>query len=73
MAMQLAADEIARLSPEERLRLIGQLWDSLADNETPLPAAQRDELERRIATLPRDRAQAVSWERLKADLAKRCP
>jgi putative addiction module component (TIGR02574 family) len=35
--MQLTRDEITRLSPEERLRLIEQLWDSLEDEDVPLP------------------------------------
>ena len=71
--MQLTPDEITRLSPPERLSLIAQLWDSLTDAETPLPPAQQVELERRLTTLDQDRSQAVTWERLKANLAQRCP
>lgn len=69
----LSPDEISRLSPEERLALIGQLWDSLHDSEVSFSAAQRTELERRLSTLDRDRAQAVTWEQLQAELARRCP
>jgi putative addiction module component (TIGR02574 family) len=71
--MQLTHDEITRLSPEERLTLIAQLWDSLDDDQVPLTTAQQAELERRLATLDQDRAQSVSWETLKAELAQRCP
>jgi putative addiction module component (TIGR02574 family) len=71
--MQLTRDEITRLSPEERLRLIEQLWDSLEDEDVPLPPAQAAELERRLATFDRDRADAVTWDALKAELARRCP
>jgi putative addiction module component (TIGR02574 family) len=71
--MQLTAAEITRLSPEERLRLIAQLWDSLNDEEVPLPPAQAAELERRLATFDADAAQAVGWAELKAELARRCP
>jgi putative addiction module component (TIGR02574 family) len=71
--MQLTAAEITRLSPEERLRLIEQLWDSLEDEEVPLPPAQAAELERRLATFDADRARAVGWEELKAELARRRP
>ncbi len=39
----LNSEELARLSPEERLALIGQLWDSL------------------------------TWEQLRAELARRRP
>jgi putative addiction module component (TIGR02574 family) len=69
--MQLTPDEISRLSPAERLSLIGQLWDSLADEDIPVTPTQRNELERRLATLDHDRAQSVTWDSLKAELARR--
>jgi putative addiction module component (TIGR02574 family) len=69
----LSPDEISRLSPEERLALIGQLWDSLNETEVSLTGAQRSELERRLSTLDQDRAEAVTWEQLHAELARRCP
>jgi len=69
----LSADEISRLSPEERLALIGQLWDSLADAELSLSKAQQAELARRLSSLDQDRAKAVTWEQLRAELAQRCP
>jgi len=56
----LNSDELARLSPEERLALIGQLWDSLGDADVPLPEAQRAELARRLSSLDQDRTQAVT-------------
>jgi putative addiction module component (TIGR02574 family) len=71
--MQLTSDDIARLSPRERLRLIERLWDSLSDADVALPPAQQAELERRLATLEDDRSHALPWERLKAELARRCP
>ena len=71
--MQLTHDEILRLSPRERLSLIEQLWDSLVDADIPLTAAQRAELERRLATFDNDRVQAVTWDSLKGELARRCP
>jgi putative addiction module component (TIGR02574 family) len=73
MRTVLSLDDIASLSPEERLSLIEQLWDSLHDADIPLTDAQKAELERRLATLEEDRAHAVPWEQLKAELAKRCP
>jgi putative addiction module component (TIGR02574 family) len=71
--MQLTHDEISRLSPDERLALIAQLWDSLDDNQVQLTSGQLAELERRLATLEQDRAQSVTWETLKAELERRCP
>jgi putative addiction module component (TIGR02574 family) len=71
--MQLTDDEVARLSPEERLSLIAQLWDSLDDSQVQLSATQKAELERRLGSLYVDRARVVSWEALKQELERRCP
>jgi putative addiction module component (TIGR02574 family) len=69
----LTFEEIARLSPPERLALIGDLWDSLSDAELPVAPAQRVELERRMDSFERDRGGGVTWEQLKAELAARAP
>jgi putative addiction module component (TIGR02574 family) len=71
--MQLTHDEITRLSPNERLTLIAQLWDSLEDHQVQLTPVQQAELERRLATLDQDCAQSLTWETLKAELEQRCP
>jgi putative addiction module component (TIGR02574 family) len=71
--MQLTQDEITRLSPDERLSLIAQLWDSLEDHQVQVTPAQQAELERRLATLGDDRGQSITWETLKAELEQRCP
>lgn len=67
----LTPEEIARLSPEERLSLIGQLWDSLQDDQVPLPEAQRAELSRRLSNLDQQRDKFMTWEDLRAELVKR--
>ncbi len=69
----LTREEIARLSPEERLSLIGELWDSLQDEQVPLPEAQRAELARRLSTLDQQRDTFTTWEELRTELAKRRP
>lgn len=71
--MILTPDEINRMSPQERLILIEQLWDSLTDEDIPVPPVQQAELERRLATLESDRSRAVTWDVLKAELERRCP
>jgi putative addiction module component (TIGR02574 family) len=71
--MQLTHDEITRLSPDERLALIAQLWDSLDDRQVQLTPAQQGELERRFTTLDHDRTHSFTWEPLKAELEQRCP
>ncbi len=69
----LTADELVRLTPPERLALISQLWDSLEDHQLPLTAAQREELDRRLASLDQDSREGITWAALKAELEQRCP
>ena len=69
----LTADEITRLSPPERLALIGELWDSLGGADLPLSGAQRLELDRWLEHFDRDRPDAIGWADLKAELAARAP
>jgi putative addiction module component (TIGR02574 family) len=73
LPMQLTEDEVTRLSPEERLLLIEQLWDSLEDSQVELSATQKAELERRLGSLDIDRSRVVSWAALKEELERRCP
>ena len=51
--MSKPALNIDDLSPEERLRLIEELWDSLNEKpeSVPLTNAQREELDRRLDDL----------------------
>jgi putative addiction module component (TIGR02574 family) len=69
----LTHDELARLTPPERLTLISQLWDSLEGDQLPLTTAQRTELDSRLATLDQDRRDGITWAALKAELEHRCP
>ena len=69
----LTHDELARLTPPERLALISQLWDSLEDGHLSLTAAQRAELDSRLAALDQDRRDGITWAALKAELEQRCP
>ena len=70
-ARLLDPETVARLSVEERLDLIGQLWDSLEDQDVPVTPAQRAELTRRLATFEEEDAHSVPWEQVKAELAAR--
>lgn len=69
--MMLTIHEIAGMSPEERLTLIGTLWDSL---EAPaLTGMQRNELDRRLDALDRGEGDTVTWDEMRAELAARRP
>ena len=54
--------DIKRLTAEERLALLGELWDSLRPEEIPLTEAQRTELDRRIDDLEADSNLGIPWE-----------
>jgi putative addiction module component (TIGR02574 family) len=60
---------IDQLSPAERLALIGELWDSLEASQVPVTAAQRDELDRRLAN--GDSARSTAWSEFEAALKQR--
>jgi putative addiction module component (TIGR02574 family) len=70
--MYLTPDEISRLSPQERLSLIEQLWDSLSDADVPLSPAQQAELDRRLDTLESERSHGLTWDALRTELERRC-
>ena len=69
--LTLTHDEITRLSPEERLTLIGELWDSLDPAAVPVPPSQLAELRRRLDSFEQDRSGGITWEQLRAQLARR--
>jgi putative addiction module component (TIGR02574 family) len=70
MVMKISEQDIEQLSPVERLELIERLWDSLQDEQVPLRAEIRAELEKRLKTYEQDRASAVPWEDVKSRLLR---
>jgi putative addiction module component (TIGR02574 family) len=58
------------LSVAERIELLQQLWDEIAESpdEIELTAAQRAELDRRLEDYHRDPEAGISWEALRASL-----
>jgi putative addiction module component (TIGR02574 family) len=64
---------IDRLGIDERLDLIGQIWDTIAraPAEWVMPPSHAQELERRIAAADAEPDAAVPWEEVKARLKKR--
>jgi putative addiction module component (TIGR02574 family) len=59
------------LTTEQRLALIGEIWNSLEANAVPLTSAQQAELDRRLASAEADRASSVTWEALRAEISCR--
>ena len=60
--MSEPAIDINSLHPDERLRLLEQLWDSLSDEDVPLTVAQREELDRRLDELEREGPRGIPWD-----------
>jgi putative addiction module component (TIGR02574 family) len=73
LAGESAALDIDKLAPDERLRLIEQLWESLREHPeaVPVTAAQRAELDRRLNELDAGEAEAVSWHEVKRRIQSR--
>ena len=56
--------DIDSLTPAEKLELIGELWDSLDADDVPLTQAQKDEIDRRLATADEDAAEGKTFEEM---------
>ena len=71
--MTIQIEEIRNLSVTERLRLLGEIWESLsADPDAiPLSPAQRKELDRRAREHRRDPTAAKPWTQVREILEKR--
>jgi putative addiction module component (TIGR02574 family) len=58
--------ELMELSPEERIQLAEDLWDSIAQDELPpLTDAQKKEIDRRIEEHERDPSTALPWDEVR--------
>lgn len=58
--------DLDRLTPREKLDLIGELWDSLNAADIALTPAQEAELARRMETFETDIKSAKPWSDIKA-------
>jgi putative addiction module component (TIGR02574 family) len=65
--------DFSHLSPQERLELIGELWDSLDDQAFEVTPELAAELDRRLDELRRNPDAGRSWEEVRADLGRRLP
>ena len=71
--------DVERLTPDEQLDLIGELWDRLSGSpaHVPLTDAQREEIDRRSDELDEDvrsgRPLGIPWEEVFRQLRSRRP
>jgi putative addiction module component (TIGR02574 family) len=70
--MALPQLDIDRLSPDERIQLAEELWNSLHAEpcEVPLTPAQEDELDRRLDAYHEDRTPGEPWRDALAKIGK---
>lgn len=63
----MLTQEILNLSPTERLQLVEDIWDSLIDLQDAMPvtAAQRTELDRRLAKYKDNPHGGIPWPEVK--------
>ena len=54
--------DIAKLSAQERLELLEQLWDSLSPDAVPMTDTQKEELDRRLDELEREGPAGIPWD-----------
>lgn len=66
-------NDFQHLTAIEKIELIGQLWDSLADSqcELPMPDWHREELERRLADAEVNPQASMPWSDVKQRLRQR--
>jgi putative addiction module component (TIGR02574 family) len=78
MATPVSLDEIRRLSVAERILLVEDIWDTIADDTAVevLNESERRELDARLARYKQGTSAGTDWEDIKARLvfhAKRDP
>lgn len=73
MSISLKSLGIDRLTVDERLALVEELWDTIADSGTDLPLtdAQRAELASRLAEHEARPDDVVPWEDVKVSIGAR--
>jgi putative addiction module component (TIGR02574 family) len=73
MSVSIKELGIDRLGTEERLSLIGELWDSLNVEAAAIPVtdSQKHELQSRLADHRRNQDDVVAWDDVKTSLTKR--
>lgn len=66
-------EELLKLSVAERLELVEELWDSIADDDEALALTdeQREDLERRLAEADSDPTGGSRWEEVRDHIRHR--
>jgi putative addiction module component (TIGR02574 family) len=62
--------KVVSLSPEERLELIGAVWDSLSPDDLPVTNAEKALLDARLADMERNPDDQSPWSDVKTRLER---
>ena len=62
--------KVVSLSPEDRLQLIGVVWDTLAPEDLPVTDAERALLDARLADMESEPNDQSPWPEVKARLER---
>ena len=62
--------DFSHLSVSERLQLVEDLWDSIDDEQIPIPDWHRQELDRRLAEYRASPEAGIPWEEVRDRLYK---
>ena len=75
MSTTFQAPGIDKMSIEERLSLLQEIWESLeaVQEQVPLTEEQKAELDRRLAAQEKDPQAVIPWEQIKAQAFARFP
>lgn len=68
--MEIRLEDIRKLPLAERIRLVGDIWDSIAEDSEKLPLtdAQAEDLDRRLAEYEADPSATRTWDEVREDL-----
>ena len=68
MSSLMSALGIDRLSVEDRIALVQEIWDSIAatPEQVPLTETEKELLDRRLADLDANPNNVLTWEEIKA-------
>ena len=71
--MAVPALNLNSLSPEEKLRLLEEVWDSLAADPATVPLTewQRRELDRRLDEVDHEGPTGIPWQRVLSEIEGR--
>ena len=63
--------DLSKLTADEKLELIDDLWQSLSSDDLPLSSELRAELDRRLDRLDLEGPVGVPWEDVRAEMTTR--